>query len=90
MNAQIKAVIASYARSFAVAITYASMQGDNSTKGIILAGLAAIVGPGIRAINPKDKAFGIIADKADAEINKLLKAEKTKVVKKTASKKKTK
>lgn len=92
MNAKQKAVLSSYGRSFAVAVTYAIINGNTDLKAVVLAGLAAIVGPGIRAINPKDPAFGIIAKQADIEIDKLLKAEltKKKAVKKAAPKKSAK
>lgn len=88
MNDKQKAMLASYGRSFLVAITVTAMNGEASTKAIILAGLAAIVGPGIRSINRKDPAFGMIADKVDVELDKLLRSTSTK--KKTAPKKKTK
>jgi hypothetical protein len=90
MNAKIKLALESYARSFVVAAIAVYSAGETDLKAIAIAGLAAIAGPAIRAINPKDPSFGFIADAVDVEMNKLLKAEKTKVVKKTASKKKTK
>lgn len=89
MNQKAQAVLASYARSFAVAMATVALNGETNGKAIVLAGLAAIVGPGIRAINPKDPAFGIIANQAQIEVDKLLKAELTKKPVKKAAPKKT-
>ena len=74
MNAKSKAVIESYARSFAIALGVAYSDGFTGSQEVILAALIAIAGPAIRAINPNDPAFGIIAD----EVTKLLKAKKKK------------
>jgi hypothetical protein len=81
---QIKAVLASYGRSFliAVAATYAVPNNDMDLKGLLVAGLIAVAGPAIRAVNSKDPAFGLIADVVDSELKKLAK----KPVKKTAKK----
>ena len=77
-----KAALASYARSFAVAIITAYGLGQTDLQDLLLAGLIAVVGPAIRAINPKDASFGMIADVADIELNKLAKADKRKTKKK--------
>lgn len=74
MNAKSKALAESYVRSFAIALGVAYSDGFTGSQEILLAALIAIAGPAIRAINPKDPAFGIIAD----EVTKLLKAEKKK------------
>jgi hypothetical protein len=81
---KIQALLASYSRSFIVAVSTAYAMGEMNIKNLILAGLVATVGPAIRAINPKDASFGLIADLADTEINKLVKADQ----KKKATKKK--
>ena len=73
MNAKLKAAIESYARSFVVAAIAVYSAGETDFKAIAIAGLAAIVGPAIRAINPKDPAFGFIADAVDVEIKALAK-----------------
>ena len=49
-----------------------------SIQNLLIAGLIATAGPAIRAINPKDPAFGMVADAVDAELNKLAKADKRK------------
>ena len=66
-------MLASYARSFIVAALAIYGTGVSDPKNIALAGLAAIAGPAIRAINPKDKAFGMVADGVDKELKELVK-----------------
>jgi hypothetical protein len=82
MNSKLKSAIESYVRSFVVAAIAVYSAGETDAKAIAIAGLAAIAGPAIRAINPKDPAFGFVADGVDAELKKL--------AKKSASNKKTK
>jgi hypothetical protein len=85
MNKKLEAAIASYARSFvvaAIAVYTADQTAD--IKAIAIAGLAAIAGPAIRAINPKDASFGIVADKVDVELAKLAKKSAKKAPKKKA------
>ena len=84
MNQKMKLALESYARSFAVAALTAYSMGARDVEDLIIAGLIAILGPAIRAINPKDPAFGMIADTVTVELDKLAKAEK----KKKATKKK--
>ena len=76
MNTKLKAAIESYARSFVVAAIAVYSAGETDIKAIAIAGLAAIVGPAIRAVNPKDPAFGFIADAVDVEIKTLAKKSK--------------
>jgi hypothetical protein len=85
MNAKLKAAVESYARSFVVAAIAVYSAGETDLKAILIAGLAAIAGPAIRAVNPKDPAFGFIADAVDTEIKALAKKS---VKKKAAPKKK--
>jgi len=85
MNAKIKAILESYVRAFVVALGVAYSDGFTGAEELLIAGVIAIAGPAIRAINPKDPAFGIVADVVTAEIDKLAKASK----KKAAPKKKT-
>jgi hypothetical protein len=73
MNAKLKAAVESYARSFVVAAIAVYSAGESDLKAIVIAGLAAVAGPAIRAINPKDPAFGFIADAVDVEIKALAK-----------------
>jgi hypothetical protein len=73
MNEQLKAALESYARSFVVAAIAVYSAGETDLKAILIAGLAAVAGPAIRAINPKDPAFGFIANAVDVEIKALAK-----------------
>ena len=87
MNKNIKLALESYARSFVVAAIAVYSTGESDLKAIGIAGLAAIVGPAIRAINPKDPSFGLVANAITLELNKLAKADKKKTVKKATKKK---
>lgn len=58
MNTQVKAALASYARSFVVAALTLVLAGTTDLKVIALAGVGAVAGPLLRAINPNDTAFG--------------------------------
>jgi len=82
MSNKLKAALASYARSFIVAVCGLILAGETDLKVLAISALAGIVGPAIRAMNPNDSAFGIVADKADAEVRKLIKREKAKKAKK--------
>lgn len=58
---QLQAMLASYGRSFLAAALAVWQVGEiTDIKGIIAAGLAAVVPVAARAVNPKDPAFGII------------------------------
>ena len=74
MNKKIQAMLASYARSFIAAAIAVYATGETGWKALLAAGLSAVVPVAIRAINPKDPAFGKVADLAMAEIDKLAKA----------------
>jgi hypothetical protein len=78
MDTKMKAMLASYARSFIVAIATAYSIGARDTKDLIIAGVIAIAGPALRALNSKDPAFGLVADVVTAELDKLAKADKKK------------
>jgi hypothetical protein len=74
MDKKIQAMLASYARSFLAAAIAVYATGETGWKVLLAAGLSAVVPVAIRAINPKDPAFGKVADLAMAEIDKLAKA----------------
>lgn len=85
MSKSMKLAVSSYIRSFLVAAVAMINMGEDDYKKIILNALAVgVVGPAIRALNPKDEAFGVIANKAELEIKKLAKAD----LRKKATKKK--
>lgn len=82
MNQKMKLALESYARSFIVAAITAYSLGARDLESVLIAGAIAVAGPTIRALNPKDPAFGLIADTVDVELNKLAKATKKKATKK--------
>jgi hypothetical protein len=82
-QAKLKAMLASYGRSFLAAAVAVNATGNNDVKSIVVAALAATLPVAIRAINPKDPAFGVAAKVAADVLAKL----ETKPVKKAAKKK---
>ncbi len=84
MNKTLNAALASYGRAALVAVVVAVSMGKTEPRDLLTAAVIAIAAPVLRAINPKDGAFGLIANNAAAEIEKLLKAETKKAVKKSA------
>lgn len=58
---EVKAILASYGRAFLVAALAVYATGDMNIEHMIYAGIAAIIGPAIRAINPNDPAFGRVS-----------------------------
>ena len=69
--------IKSFARHFAVtAIAVYAVNPDADIKAIIAGAVAGVVGPAIRAIDKSDPAFGVVADKVEVEIKKLVKKKK--------------
>ena len=80
---QLKAMLASYGRSVLASGLALYMAGVTDPKDLWTALVAAIAPVAIRAINPADKAFGILPDAK--EVDKALKAAKA-PVKKAAKK----
>ena len=68
-------------RHFAITAAALYAAGVTDLTALVFATAAAVVGPAIRGIDKTDPAFGLAADIATKEINKLAKA---------SSKKKTK
>lgn len=69
----IKSVATSVIETFAGVVAAQYSMGNRDVKAICVAGIAAVVVPALRAINPKDPAFGMVADIADKELKKLAK-----------------
>ena len=86
-NKQMKAMAASYGRSVLGAAIALYMSGVTDPKTLAYSLVAAIAPVALRAINPNDKAFGMLP--AVEEIDKALKSVKIKkpAVKKSAPKK---
>jgi hypothetical protein len=83
---QLKALLASYGRSVLASGLALYMAGVTDPKDLWTALVAAIAPVAIRAINPNDKAFGVLPDAA--EVDKALKSAKA-PVKKIANQKVT-
>jgi hypothetical protein len=86
MNAKQKAVLESYGRSFVVALAASYSSGETELKALVIAGLAAVIGPAIRAINPNDPAFGRVAEVVEVELKKAAKKAPAKKAAKKPSK----
>jgi hypothetical protein len=84
LNDKTKAMLASYGRSVLGAAIALYMAGVTDPKDLWAALVAAIAPVALRALNPNDKAFGILPDVA--EVEKALKS--AKVSKKKTTKKK--
>jgi len=82
MNEQIKALLASYGRSVLGAGLALYMSGVTDPKTLAYSLLAALAPVALRAINPNDKAFGILPSASDVAA-----AVKTVNVKKAPAKK---
>lgn len=61
-KAKVKAAAASYARSFIAAVLALYLSGVTEPKVLLHAGIAAIAPVILRAINPKDKSFGVTGE----------------------------
>ena len=58
MNAKIQAIVMSYLRTALSAILGAYIAGQTDPKLLASLALSAVAGPLLRALNPKDAAFG--------------------------------
>jgi hypothetical protein len=86
---QLKALLASYGRSVLASGLALYMAGVTDPKDLWTALVAAIAPVAIRAINPGDKAFGVLPDaKAVDEALKAAKAPAKRTLKKKAAAKK--
>lgn len=63
MNKQLQAAAASYARTAVAAALAVYMTGNTDVKALATAALAAVAGPLLRALNPKDASFGLTSSK---------------------------
>lgn len=60
---QLQAALASYLRASAASVAALYMSGITDPKTLLNAFIAGLVGPLAKAVNPKDKSFGIGAAK---------------------------
>jgi hypothetical protein len=93
MDAKLKALVASYGRSVLAAASALYLAGVTDPLDLAWSLVAAVLPVGLRYINPKDAAFGVVPKEADIK-EALAKAtpkkapvKKTTPVKKTVTKK---
>jgi hypothetical protein len=82
MNAKYKAMLASFGRSFLGAAIAVYATGNTDAKSILIAAAAATVPVALRAINPKDASFGLVAALVEKELTKAAAPKKKAVAKK--------
>lgn len=58
MTSKDKAILGSYARSFLTGALTLYMAGETDPRKLLAAGVAAILPPLLRWLNPNDQAFG--------------------------------
>lgn len=58
MTVKDKAILGSYARSFLTGALTLYMAGETEPKKLLAAGIAAVLPPLLRWLNPNDRAFG--------------------------------
>lgn len=92
IDPKVSAALASYGRSFIAAAAALLVTGNTDPKGLIAAGLVAVIPVALRAFNPKDPAFGLIAKIAIPQItnqlNAIIEDSKKKAAKKASAPKK--
>ena len=87
MDAKMKAMLASYGRSVLGAVIALYMSGVTDPKDLWAALVAALAPVALRALNPQDKAFGVVPSvSAVEEALKAVKAPAKKASKKSAKK----
>ena len=60
LSPKVTAMLSSYGRSFLAAAVALWTTGNTDQKALLAAGLAAVIPVALRALNPKDPAFGIV------------------------------
>jgi len=78
MNNKVKSILKSYARGVIVAITPLLAISETDPKAYVVAIVAGVIAPALRALDKKDPAFGLIADVVDIELDKLAKKDSKK------------
>ena len=58
MTSKDKAILGSYARSFLTGALTLYMAGETDPRKLLAAGIAAVLPPLLRWLNPNDQAFG--------------------------------
>jgi len=87
VNETMKCVIKSYLQGVLTEVTPLLAIHSTDAWAYAMAVVAGVIAPAIRAIDPKDQAFGIVADALVTEVDKMAHPTAKKAVKKTAKKK---
>lgn len=70
---KLKAMLASYGRSFLAAATAVWASGNQDLKSVLIAAAASTLPVAIRALNPKDPAFGVVSKIVEDQLGNLAK-----------------
>jgi hypothetical protein len=76
-----EAILKSYARGVLTAVTPLLAIRNTDLWAYVAAVMAGVIAPALRAIDKNDPAFGLVADAAIVEVDKLAKADKKKAAK---------
>lgn len=91
LDPKITALLSSYGRSFLAAALAVWSTGNHDIKGLAAAGAAAVLPVLLRAMNPKDPAFGLVnlaLPEITKQLNAILEDSNNKAAKKATAKKK--
>jgi len=58
MNKKLEAILATYLRAAIAAVLALYLSGVTDPKSLLMAGVAAVAGPVLKALDPKETAFG--------------------------------
>jgi hypothetical protein len=78
MSNKMQSILKSYARGVLVAITPLIAIGSTDPQVYLVAVVAGVIAPALRALDKKDPSFGLIADVVDLELDKLAKKDSKK------------
>jgi hypothetical protein len=91
LNPKLTAALSSYGRAFLAAALAVWSTGNHDLKGLAAAGAAAVLPVVLRALNPKDPAFGLVSlalPEITKQLNAVLEDSNKKAAKKATAKKK--
>ena len=58
MNKKLEAILATYLRAAIAAVLALYLSGVTDPKSLLMAGVAAVAGPVLKALDPKETTFG--------------------------------
>ena len=64
MNKKLEAIIGTYLRAAIASVLALYLSGVTDPKSLLMAGVAAVAGPVLKALDPKETAFGRGSGKA--------------------------